>query len=472
MLTDRPLISACTIVARNYLPFARVLADSFSTHHPDGRFTLLLIDDEQREFDASLESFTCVRLSDIGLDAVEIGRLAAIYDVTELATAVKPPFLRYLFQSGSSEVIYLDPDITLYGPLDTAARLAREHSIVLTPHITSSMPRDGRRVDDFHILAAGVYNLGFIALGPRSGPFIDWWWGKTQREARNDPTRMMFTDQRWVDFAPSFFDHFILKDPTYNVAYWNLHERDLQWTDGRYLVNGEPLTFFHFSGFDVRNPHLLSKHQGDRPRILLSERPAVARICRDYRERLERAGALGESVPYGWNTLPSGRQFDSHMRRLYREALDPHRDEAGREPPNPFDRAAEHLFLDWLNEPVEPPLFPVVSRYLHSIYESRPDLQRAFPDLGSDGDRYLAWVRHDGVVQYKHPRGTATAGTGVVGERPRCVRCLAGAAARYQHRRVLSSGAWRRRSRPAAGQRCRGGRNSALHAHVRCHAEP
>ena len=60
---------------------------------------------------------------------------------------------------------------------------------------------------------------------------------------------MMFTDQRWVDFAPSFFDHFILKDPTYNVAYWNLHERDLEWTDGRYLVNGQPLTFFHFSGF-------------------------------------------------------------------------------------------------------------------------------------------------------------------------------------------------------------------------------
>ena len=37
---------------------------------------------------------------------------------------------------------------------------------------------------------------------------------------------MMFTDQRWIDFVPSLFDHFILKDPTYNVAYWNLHERD------------------------------------------------------------------------------------------------------------------------------------------------------------------------------------------------------------------------------------------------------
>jgi hypothetical protein len=84
------MVNACTIIARNYLAHARVLASSFFAHHPDGRFTLLVIDDEDREFDASRESFRCLRLSDIGLDRSEIGRLAAIYDCTELATAVKP----------------------------------------------------------------------------------------------------------------------------------------------------------------------------------------------------------------------------------------------------------------------------------------------------------------------------------------------------------------------------------------------
>ena len=66
---------------------------------------------------------------------------------------------------------------------------------------------------------------------------------------------MMFTDQRWVDFVPSFFDHYILKDPGYNVAYWNLHGRardaptaiDISWT-------ASPLRFFHFSGFDSGSP--------------------------------------------------------------------------------------------------------------------------------------------------------------------------------------------------------------------------
>ena len=59
------------------------------------------------------------------------------------------------------------------------------------------------------------------------GPFLDWWWQRTRREALVDVARMMFTDQRWVDFVPSFFDHHILKDPGYNVAYWNLHGREV-----------------------------------------------------------------------------------------------------------------------------------------------------------------------------------------------------------------------------------------------------
>ncbi len=115
----------------------------------------------------------------------------------------------------------------------------------------------------------------------------------------------MFTDQRWVDFVPSFFDHHILKDPGYNVAYWNLHGREVFNDGDRYLVNGVPLRFFHFSGFDARKPWLLSKHQGERPRVLLSERPALAQLCRDYLARLEAAGILAEhKPPYGWNVLP------------------------------------------------------------------------------------------------------------------------------------------------------------------------
>ena len=40
------MLNACTIIACNYLPFARVLADSFFDSSSGGPFTVLLVDDE------------------------------------------------------------------------------------------------------------------------------------------------------------------------------------------------------------------------------------------------------------------------------------------------------------------------------------------------------------------------------------------------------------------------------------------
>jgi glycosyltransferase involved in cell wall biosynthesis len=399
------MVSACTIVARNYLSHARILATSFFAHHPDGAFTTLIIDDEERTVECAGEPCQCVRLCDIGLPSDEIGRLVAFYEVTELATAVKPPLLRHLLASGAHEIIYLDPDIKVYGSLEPIAALARQHGIVLTPHMLGPMPRDGRRVDEFHILAAGIYNLGFVAVGLGAAPFIEWWWDRTRREARIDPTRMMFTDQRWIDFVPALFDHYILKDPTCNVAYWNLHEREVVWDGERYLVNGQPLTFFHFSGFDATRPYLLSKHQGQRPRILLSERAGVARICAEYLGDLERAGvSRASALTYGWLLLPSGIPFDRQMRRLYRDGLDAAVEGVSAEPPCPFDPGREAEFLAWLSEPVAGGLRKTVSRYLYTIYQDRPDLQRAFPDLTDAGaEQYFEWIRGDGVAQHNIP---------------------------------------------------------------------
>src|SRR5882672_2591751 len=98
------MISVCAIIAGNYLPYVRVLADSFFAHHPGGSLTVLLVDDEARQLDPGDARIDWWRLSDIGLERDEIHRLAGIYDVTELSTAVKPLLLRRLLDEGRGEV--------------------------------------------------------------------------------------------------------------------------------------------------------------------------------------------------------------------------------------------------------------------------------------------------------------------------------------------------------------------------------
>ena len=82
----------------------------------------------------------------------------------------------------------------------------------------------------------------------RSTRCSDWWAERLATDCLVAPERGYFVDQRWMDFAPGLIPSLpVLRDPGYNVAYWNLPSRDVSAT-AKYTVNGWPLRFFHFSG--------------------------------------------------------------------------------------------------------------------------------------------------------------------------------------------------------------------------------
>jgi hypothetical protein len=392
---------ACTIVARNYLAHARVLAESFLEQNPDAGFSVLVIDARPEEVEG--ERFEVLHPTQVGLDEEEYARMAMIYDVLELATAVKPWLLRHLLAQ-DGVVLYFDPDIQVFEPLDEIERHARAHGIVLTPHTTEAAPRDRNELAEDAILVAGMYNLGFIGVGGRESTerFLGWWMERVSRECLVDPARGRFVDQRWVDFVPSLFDVYILRDPSYNVAWWNLANRELVWTGSGYEVNGKPLRFFHFSGYSPDDPHVLSKHQGPSPPVLLSDNPALVRITGEYSKRLMAAGYRDATrQPYGLNLLPNGVPLDRRMRRLYRAELLAAEEGEGQEPPSPFDAEHADRFVSWLKEPADG---ADVSRYLAALYRDRPDVQKAFPSLrGAGAAAFVDWLRASGRQEERIP---------------------------------------------------------------------
>ena len=384
-------IQACTIIARNYLPAARVLARSFLVQHPGSKFTTLVIDDRRRAVDHRDEKFEILRPEDLGFEQHEFLELAGTYDVMELATATKPWLLEHLVREANQEVVYLDPDIVVYAPLDDVSALASDSELVVTPHVTKPMPRDRRGVSETHILASGIFNLGFVAVGLRSFNFLEFWKERLRRECVIDARNMRFVDQRWVDFAPGMFAVEIVKDPTCNVAYWNLDHRVLTWEGSHYAVDGKPLRFFHFSGYKPDRPELLSSHQGSKARILLSEWPVVARICGEYGQALRSEGyELCAKLPYAYARLDNGLKLDNVSRGVYREAL--RECEQGCErPPNPFENADR--FLEWLNSPAQGRR---LSRYLASFWGRSEKMRTRFPSAEyRDFEGFLAWCRSE-----------------------------------------------------------------------------
>jgi glycosyltransferase involved in cell wall biosynthesis/GT2 family glycosyltransferase len=399
-----------TIVARNYLAYARVLAASLARHNPGVRLQVILVDDPERSIPPQ-PLFDLIHADELPFDPPsELHTMAAIYDVTELATAVKPWAFEHLFSRGASVVLYLDPDIELFGSLGALEPLTREQGMLLTPHITAPLPRDGKRPDERDLLRSGIYNLGFLALSAQAAQaFLPWWRQGLRRDCLNDPAGGLFVDQRWIDYAPALFEPRILKDPGYNVAYWNLPHRQLTRGSDRILVNGRPLCFFHYSGFSPRTPHLLSKHQHGSLRIRLSDTPLLAELCARYAAALEEAGFADCSrVPYGFAETAGGLPLDARTRKVLRRTY--LEDEALAEKalkgrpsfPDPFSPAGVADVIQRLLRPS--PHAPAVPAYLGEIWSDRADLRLAFPRIDSvDAERFLHWVRTQGVREHDIP---------------------------------------------------------------------
>src|ERR671913_591730 len=390
-------VNICTIIAKNYVAHARVLAQSYKEHHPERTCHVLVIDDTEGYIDASLEPFELVTPAQLDIDAYE--HMAAICDVLELWTAVKPWLLRYLLDERSLErVAYLDPDIRVYDRVDEIESLTGEHGLVLIPHITSPLPRDGKRPSEADILISGAYNLGFISLerSPSTDELLDWWSERLKTDCVVAPDAGYFVDQRWMDFVHGVMpDFYVLRDPSYNVAYWNLHGRDLTYHKGRYFVDGRPLRFFHFSGFDPDHRKRLSKHQ---TRIEIRRGSALASACNAYADELLAYGyRKAKNWPYSYGVLPNGVTLDSGMHRLYRKG-------EGAPQGSIFTPEGADRFVAWLNEPAPVGGEHGVTRYLYEIYSGRPDLRQEFPNLdGPDATRLIEWHRIHGQVKLPYP---------------------------------------------------------------------
>lgn len=396
-------IGGCALASRNYLAFGKVIAESWLEHHPGTTFTLVIIDDDPASVDWRYEGVEIVGPHDLGLDDAEIRRMAAMYSPVEFATALKPWTMRHVLER-AEVAVYFDGDIEVLAPMHAVAPLALE-GVVLTPHSLTPLPVDGRPPDAFTILHAGIYNAGFLAVSANDGGFLDWWCRVLARDCITEPDQGLHADQRWLDFVPSYFPHVILRDPTCNVAYWNLHERPVGWSGDRLELDGRPVKFFHYSGFSPESGWKLSQFLGSAPRFTLAESPAVARACRRWIRRLEEAGRPADrEIPYRYAATAGGIVLDRHARRAYRAALLAAEAGGGEEPPNPFDPDGGAAFDAWLFEtgPERP-----LSRYARHIWDQSPPMQALYPDVeGTDRPRWRAWLAYNGSAGAGVPPST------------------------------------------------------------------
>ncbi len=329
-----------TSITANYLPKARVLAESAKRQPQPVQFHLLLTDDYPADADPASEPFDSI-INVTELPIADLDPWLFKHTVVEMCTAVKGfGFLEIARRFAAQKIFYFDPDMAIFGGLDALSAALDRHSIVLTPHQTQPEESEEAIVDnEICSLKHGIYNLGF--LGVRTSEegmrFMQWWADRLHRFCYDDIAGGLFTDQRWVDLAPAFFtDLGILRDPQYNVATWNLTHRSVTGSLAEGVkVNGQPLGFYHFSGFDSGAQEVMLKKYGRGSDTLFELR-------RWYIEQCERHGQsrLG-TTPCRYAHYDDGTPISRTQRTLYRARAD-----LPAAFPHPFSTAGE-CYRDW-----------------------------------------------------------------------------------------------------------------------------
>jgi len=327
-----------TCAAFNYIPKVRMLFRSLRELHPDWILHLALADERRPEIDLTSEPFDHVLSVDM-LDIPAWKGWAFCHTIVELATAIKPFALAKLLKlPDTAKVIYLDPDTVAFSRLDDILAALDEGNIVLTPHQTTPEKTLTAIIDnEVSSLRHGIYNLGFIGVAATEVglAFADWWSQRLYYFCRADIPKGLFTDQRWIDLVPAFFEGVaIMRSSRHNVAPWNLTTRIVQKdAQGKYLVDGEPLGFYHFTGFDS-GAHRTMSIKNSRGSSGIDE--LVSWYVTQTRDLSKDPLA---NVPWAFGTYSNGDLITKAQRVVYRERAD-----LQAAYPNPFEASG---YLIW-----------------------------------------------------------------------------------------------------------------------------
>lgn len=278
-----------TICSNNYFAQAIVLGKSLAASNPQCTFYVCLADRKVKDIDYSVVQ-NILFADELLIPTFE--QMVKKYSIVELNTAIKPYMFSFLFQKeyDCDMVTYLDPDIYVYKSLELVESLIKDYNFILTPHVTSPYPLDGNVPNEEDILNTGMYNLGYISIKNNDeGQNMVLWWGERLKDKADiNFSAGHFTDQIWINFVPLYFSKVcIFRNLGYNVAYWNLHERNVVSSDGNIYIQKEQerhsLVFFHFSGYNPFQPNVFSKYQN---RVLIQNDMILMELCKQYGENL------------------------------------------------------------------------------------------------------------------------------------------------------------------------------------------
>lgn len=265
----------CTLARKEQLANAFVLAKSVRSFHPKARIVLCLAEHHVSANHTSLFD-----------EVVIVTNNGQPFDSAESCCAAKAYLLKLLLASyADDKIIYLDPEMKLFASFKRVEQLLDQHDIIATPYHLEPCDMDdyGWEIER---LQNGFLHAGFVALrSSETGRRFSQWWSRHIDESFYGPSKDGWADHKWLSLAMVPFQIYLLKDPSFHVAAWNVHAsgRTISLSSkGHYMIHGQPLRSFHFMNTDG----MLDRRLGS---FIPDHNMPVYQLLQSYREELELA---------------------------------------------------------------------------------------------------------------------------------------------------------------------------------------
>lgn len=201
--------------------------------------------------------------------------------------ALRPKIINYILQNTAvNKLLMIGADMYFYKDINKVFNnlLNDGNYLAVTPHMYTPPPKDGKFPNLRMVQLTGHLNADFILIKNSIlvQKFFTWMAEELETNCVSDYHNGVFFDQVYLGFCYTFLPNLVhtVKDPFINMAYYNLHEREL---------NKVNLICFQFSGF---NGIGLSKYLQRKEQLTMP----VVKLAMEYEEELRKYGYEGGGI--------------------------------------------------------------------------------------------------------------------------------------------------------------------------------
>lgn len=371
-------VAAGTIAQRSTLPEARRLATSFRKQHPTTPFYILVVDATPADTDIVLERKE-LTLNDLGVAHGHLHALAARYTAFEFVRSLKAIFLTHLLDLSVDEAWLFDADTVVFSPLTLLSRALEKSPIALVPRHANALHAGLTTAQQRTMHERGVFSSAVIGVTRGSRSFLQWWDERLRYDCLDIPSESLYYDQRHLDAAPALFDVAVIREANFLVGPWNVDGSDLgREGETRWTLNGKPIV--------VGSVRERSRTSAKSQRLDHADE-FFSMLATNNLDAVEGAGGA-----YRFAESANGIVLDTALRRAIRLQV---RRRPQVPPPDPFDEKVSVVFADWITSNVGPN-FLILPSALRELWGSSPELQDAFPNIGStDAKAFCNYVMNN-----------------------------------------------------------------------------